>query len=192
MGDVYGKFLDVLTRHYTFPKAAEGKEEAFLADYAEDLGRYPDAVLERAARMIRSRHQTRTLPTIADCLAACREAWGELAPAQAPNHTTMHPHWDTRRIEAANRLIRSEVGRRAADEGWIVALWDFCREHERWPGRFEAEALKAASVRRRCEIAEAIEGWRQDGTLMPIITGIADVHDKRKNRLSKLARETQQ
>jgi hypothetical protein len=34
---------------------------------------------------------------------------------------------------ATDRMMRSDVGRRAARGGWIVALWDFCRRNERLP-----------------------------------------------------------
>ncbi len=48
----------------------------------------------------------------------------------------------TQRAAYAYKILRSDLGRRAADEGWHVNLWDFVFGMERAPEPGEMRALK--------------------------------------------------
>jgi hypothetical protein len=45
----------------------------------------------------------------------------------------------------ADKLIVSDLGRLAADEGWVLALHDFCRHNHRLPNQTEQHRCKRAA-----------------------------------------------
>jgi hypothetical protein len=59
-----------------------------------------------------------------------------------------YPDWEIDRIRLADSLMASAPGKRAADEGWIIALHDFCRERSRLPNADEEMRIKSASLAR--------------------------------------------
>ena len=61
-----------------------------------------------------------------------------------PQKTASLGAWSKPRIEKADELINSDIGRRAANEGWIIALHDYCRERCDIP-RTEADINKCRS-----------------------------------------------
>lgn len=50
------------------------------------------------------------------------------------------------RIAAADGMLVSDLGRTAADGDWIIGLWDFCRENQRYPDRAEVDRIKASQA----------------------------------------------
>lgn len=79
---VRSKFIDTILEHF---KSGRRPSERALADLEREIvsDGYDDAVLERAARdMIRTRY-TKSFPIVAECLAACRVAQGQLRAAAA-------------------------------------------------------------------------------------------------------------
>lgn len=157
MGDVPGKFLDPLMRHFTLPKTIDGKEEAWEADYNEALSFYSDRVLEFAAKkLIFAERQHKSFPTPAECLRACKDVHNEFSKPE-PRKSNQRDEWSPEAISQADKLLCSDIGRRAADEGWVWQLWDFLRRQGRWPNTHEASHLKAHSNTQNAETSEFVK-----------------------------------
>jgi len=45
----------------------------------------------------------------------------------------VHDAWQREQCAKTDRMMRTEIGRRAAQGGWIIALWSFCHTHGRLP-----------------------------------------------------------
>ena len=139
---VTANFIGPLLRHFNQPEMeTEEQVRLFICDIIEDLSQYPADVLALAAKKIRRSRLSLTFPPLAECLAACREAHGEIIKPQGRPAAVDYPEWSAARIAQANRLICCAGGKKAAEDGWIVRLWDFCRENERLPNRAEAEVI---------------------------------------------------
>lgn len=54
----------------------------------------------------------------------------------------------------ANKMIQCPLGERAAAEGWIRGLWDFCRIRGRLPGDYEIGSLITSSRRHDETVAD--------------------------------------
>jgi hypothetical protein len=149
MGDVHDKFLRTLKPFFDDPKMAEGVSKAeFYLGVAESLAGYSDQVLELAAEKIKEGHKYRTFPQVADCITACKAARDELygkTIANAPPKEA-YPEWTKERQEWANKALCGSRGLRyaepAAEEGWVLALWDFIREKGRLPNDDEARDIR--------------------------------------------------
>ena len=115
----------------------ETQERAYAEDLQRELSGYLPDVLERARRdMVRKRVKTQT-PSVAECIGYCSEAkkWidaesnkGQLLPPPERNH-----EWSPERVKLAYELIRTPLGKQAADQGWVLALWNFVRKNGRHP-----------------------------------------------------------
>lgn len=118
---------------------------AFLAEYARLLKKYSGSTLDKACDLVLRNNRYKTWPTIGECVSCCEDAI-EKTTADAPRNFGMkQPEWSPERVKAADEMIVSDIGRRAGDEGWILALWDFCREQQRLPRAHEVGSLVAKS-----------------------------------------------
>ena len=182
MGDVLSKFIDPLRRLFPLPKSAEGHEDVFFEAYIGALGTFDDATLTDAAKLIVGTRQSRTFPLPADCSVACKEAIAErVRRAGRPDNRNeirntpfgeRYPEWSDRRRQRADTLIQCDMGRQAAQEGWIWTLWEFCRENDRLPDPHEAMKVRTKGMSRSAEINEAVDK----------VDGVGDVAGLRKMR----------
>lgn len=127
----------------------EVQEQAWTDLMVRELAAFKPAVLERGFQeMVRKRKETR-IPTPAECIAACTEAmrWMEMETDEGKlpglrEHTS--DEWSTERCRLAYDLIKSGMGKQAAQEEpcWILALWHFCRRNQRLPAGPEIEQCK--------------------------------------------------
>lgn len=165
MGDVRSNFIQRLARQFPLPKQAANDLSAWEADYIEALSFYSDTVLEFAAKkLIFAERQHKSFPMPAECLKACKEAHGEFSKP-APKQDNRHDEWSPEAIKEADRLLCSDIGRRAADEGWAWQLWDFMRQSRRWPNAHEANRLKAHSAAQNAETSDFVAGEEKLGRL---------------------------
>ena len=118
---------------------------AFMREYVRLLKGFSARTLEAAGDLVLRRNRFKTWPTIGECIKACEDANEEAAAKVPPSFGTKQPEWSDERVRAANAMIVCDLGRRAGDEGWILALWDFCREQQRLPRPHETGALVAKS-----------------------------------------------
>lgn len=140
------KFVEAVSRQFNPPKLEEREAAMWLMDYVDELQSWPENVLAHAAKIIRAKRTDRRFPLPAECAAACREADKEIGQAKRDANLLTHGErdqspWATWRQEMANRLIQTPMGKKAAAEGWIASLWNYCREHGRLPDESHAKAM---------------------------------------------------
>ncbi len=185
-------FLDAM-RFFGEPKRPEGGDLAVVfAAYQRELGRYRSDVLQLAADQLIAKRNHRNFPLLAECLQACRDAQEQIAIQQqreAENAHKTNPKpsgdpWSEQRVRQADRMMASEIGRLAAEEGWIIHLHDWCREQGRLPNKFEGEKVRAKGLAIK---AEREEMARKGGASNPIVKSIARAMISKRNRLSAIA-----
>lgn len=163
MGNVYDDFVDLMMMQFDLPKAVrddDEKQAGFFSDYDEALSDFTSHELQHAAKLLKTTRTSRTFPVIADCLEACKHARDALQPPvqKRRQERGVLPEWTDERQKEATRLIQQgEMGKQAAEEGWLIALWDFCRKNERLPNSFEAKRIAEYSRGTWKYVDEAIQ-----------------------------------
>jgi hypothetical protein len=146
--DAIVTFIGNIAVHYPTPKHETPEAEAiWLKSMVSELRGSSPEVLDRAARHIIQTRKYRNFPLPSECREACRRAAGEI---DALRHVETLPtlrkslgdEWSTERCKLAYDLIKSGTGKQAAREGWILAMWHFCRKHQRAPMGPEIDACK--------------------------------------------------
>jgi hypothetical protein len=179
---VTANFIAPLLRHFNQPEMETDEDvRLFFSDIIEDLSQYPAEVLALAAKKVRRSRMSLTFPPLAECLAACREAHGEVIKPPERRASVDHPEWSDVRKAAANRMICCPMGLQAAKQGWIVWLWDWCREHNGLPNRNEAQGIIA-------KFREA-EMYYQETELPPAFLNARSTILSRREELSKFVME---
>lgn len=159
MGNVLEKFITPLRPFFADPKMPSGTPvEEFYAGLIEDLGGFSDVALELAAKNLRANREYHTFPSLAECLGYCKAARNELygkALGNAPPPDP-YPEWSEERQRWAESVMCGARGLRyaepAAEEGWIVSLWDFIRENHRLPNDNEARGIRKAHNEREKDL----------------------------------------
>lgn len=127
---------------------SEQHEERWVALMVAELKGFSDEVLEQAAKDMLRRRRGEYFPILSECLAACTDAkhWIEQASPKLKFKTaeTADPK-SIDRQNLADQLVMGEMGRQAAHEGWILALWNFIRDNGRLPEQRQIGKLKAES-----------------------------------------------
>ena len=90
----------------------------------------------------------------------------------------------TRQMVIANRLIQCDLGRRAADDGWVRQLWDFCCAHGRLPGEYEIGKLIASSREHDALVADLA---RKPTALIKGFLNLAASMQERGKQLGEIA-----
>ena len=155
------KFISLVEIHFPAPKfnGDESQEELWTDSIAQILGPYDDdVVLDAAATIVRTRRPKTDgtmFPKPSECIEACDNAKARKQLAQTPLLKTAskikerqerdpHAAWRRDRVALAVDLCRTELGQRAGREGWILQLYDFCRDYARLPAQAgEIETLIA-------------------------------------------------
>lgn len=118
--------------------------QAFAAEVMRLTKAYSAADHQRAADIVARTYRptaSRPWPSISEIVMACVDAQDENVP-RAPAKE-LHPEWSSRAVAKAYDLIRSPIGKKAADEGWILSLWDHCRKAGKLPTPNEAMRCQA-------------------------------------------------
>lgn len=174
-------FLAPLSLHYSVKHDSEDLERLWREDYERELGGFSDEVLRDAVRRIYRKRNYSNFPMIADCVEACEEVLeSRLAKGpEAYSHLARdYPEWSRERIRAANRMLASGIGKKAAAEGWIIGLWDFCRNKNRLPQQHEVPKIVASS-REAWRVMKEID---QSNPMAPILNKTAAMlRDRRKD-----------
>lgn len=147
------RFIDDLSVNFSFRRDwDEEREKNWSTLMVRELVPFDDKVLERACREIivtRGKRQgEQWMPTIAECLKVCTDAkyWidaekkKELLPLELVK-SSRAAYSVERKVFVRNALLRGEMGKRAATDGWARSLQDFCRINNRLPDKKEAEGL---------------------------------------------------
>lgn len=116
------------------------QENDWIQDVMREIAHFDDAVIEAATtEMVRKRRRKDGTPAVSDCIGYCVEAkrWrdAETGKAQLIQEADAGQHgaWTRDRRKLAYDLIKGPLGKQAAREGWILSLWDFCRNNGRLP-----------------------------------------------------------
>ena len=157
MSDAVKNFLGRLANVLGNPRTGS------LAGYNQELSKilkgFTDEELQDAATIIFQTQKTSHWPTPGLMLVAAQEARNSIQKRNRPGlgkvrrldsigepYTPRSKEYDDwyhskAAHDEADRLINSELGRKAADDGWIGDLYDFCREHRRLPSIKEQPRL---------------------------------------------------
>ncbi len=166
------KFIDDLSVNFSFRRDwDEEREKNWSTLMVRELGGFNDEVLARACREIiltrGKRQNEQWMPTIAECLKACRDAQflvegekneGKLRLGAGPLEKKFAV-WSDERRRLADQLIMTEQGKRAANEGWILGLHNYIREHGEVPRTAAQEnALRTSSREFEEEYRKCLNG----------------------------------
>jgi hypothetical protein len=138
MSQHVSKFLTDLIVHFPVRHDGDAAEDAWLQSMFRNLRNYKSSVLDRAAQRIIDTRGDRRFPLPAEIRKVCDEIEKldriETAPkfddaARAKKLQDGHD-WQKK---LADELIMCSIGKRAAQENWILSLHDFCRLNSRLP-----------------------------------------------------------
>lgn len=153
----------------------------FLAELERVAKAYTAECQELAGDMVLAATKQTWWPSlgvIADALNAAQDRLFAKRHDAGPKY----PDWAPSRLSNANRIIRSPMGRQAAEEGWIGALWDFARVEERLPHGSELARCKRIA---KDADAAAAEVYRM--TAVPALVKLAQSREEKHKRLAEIA-----
>lgn len=170
------KFVVALRVHFPTRHDGETSEAEWLKSIREVIKWFSDDVLERAAQRIIDTRTDRRFPLPAEIRKACNQTSDDKRKEELriepprdptdPKHISKYPAWAKERVDLADMLVKGEMGRRAANQGWILSLHDFCRKHARLPLHHEVTGIQTSAA----EFIEAYNvavrgGWSQAAEL---------------------------
>ena len=187
------KLISTIELHFPMSKFAdETNEEAWTASMVRFLSPYSPDVLGRAAEhIIKTRDPKRDgkwFPVPSEIIAACDLMRRAIQIEQTPllTHGQRDQNLDAGwRVDLANDLVKTPLGREAAKKGWIGALWAFCRRAARLPEARELPAVKAEAQ----VFDEALDACER-GEAGPMSRKLAELGRSIKDRRSDLAAKT--
>lgn len=156
--------------HFPPPKLEGADVRDWMDGIRDVLVRHDEAIVERAARLIvatRKAPKVFPLPSeieeaIAKVIDTDRRASfvpGERKPITSDErYDARNAAWRHDRQRLAVDLVNGPMGRKAAEEGWILSLWDYCRNN----GSLPREGHEVERVRRDgIEVSDLMDGlWR--------------------------------
>jgi hypothetical protein len=156
---------------------------AFIAAYAKHMARYTRAELEAAADRIICTRKSKTWPSVADCIAAIEEYRAEVYAANKPKaqEDDKLRAWREPAVRAADALINCEMGRKAAREGWILGLHDYCRHHGTLPSPREIAAMMQSAR----YVDQCAAGAIDMGTCHKQLAALANSMLEKRERLAR-------
>lgn len=168
---VQATVIDYLERHHRCPAPA-GKEHEVVRDYLDALCRaYAPPELEAGMAKLRGQWRYQRWPTIAELHDFMAEAVRELRGGPTGRGTSLAGlSKDQAERRWAAHVMRSEIGRRACDNGCARELWVWATKHVGTEPTEEVLAACYSAQQRheaiRTEIAE--HGTMNDEALEPI------------------------
>jgi len=156
---------------------------AYLNEISNLIGRYSDTELEKAGDAILRNHRGRSFPTPSEIAAACADARASSTREVTPE-SKVDPAWSNARVALADKLIRTPLGRTAADEGWILALHDFIRVNGRLPEQGEIGPLRAKARGFDDAYASVLRG--ETGPLTGALRRLGDTFLAKRDKYSRM------
>ena len=134
------QFISIVGLHFPRPKFSDDEvmEGAWMASMTRALSGYDDDVLGEAAQKMLStrvpKKDGKFFPVPAECSAVCDDILYWRQKVQTPLLAPPNPDtWSDERLSLAFDLCKGELGRRAAREGWIGSLFEYCRKNMEIP-----------------------------------------------------------
>lgn len=120
---------------------------AYFAELGKMLAKYAGKELELAGDLIVRTHRGRSFPTPSEIVTACEDVRASSSPIRPPasSFEEKNPEWSKQSFAIADRLVACELGKRAAREGWVLGLHEFCRKHHRLPSSSEIRPIEQDS-----------------------------------------------
>lgn len=160
-GRIVEKLLEPLLRQRALTNAPD-KEYSLgvIADWAKD---FSDEVFAAAFATLMTERGTKfTQKSVENALNAARKTEKDQAEhkqrlAEQREKEANDPHGPLRQ-QLADTLVNGDLGRRAADEDWLVELWHWVRERGVLP---VDEAQVRLVIAKRDELAEQRKAWEE-------------------------------
>ena len=143
MSQGFSNFITTLVMHFPVKHESPAREAEWLKGMAITLRGYQPSTLARAAEWMIENRKDRRFPLPAECREACMKAF-ERERLETPmllGKMDKLSDWHPSREKLAYELLAGPLGKRAATEGWILALFDFTRKNMRLP----AEGFEVAN-----------------------------------------------
>lgn len=113
---------------------------AAFAVLKDQLGQFPDELSRRALQIILAKQKNQHFPAASVIIQSVQQAAHE-ADRDQRHAAERQPVKRKNSRQIAETLIRSDMGRTAADQGWIAQLYSFCERNERLPKPGEQSQL---------------------------------------------------
>lgn len=158
---------------------------AMMAELHRLTSGYSQAEQDKAADfLIRTHNPTarKPWPAPAEIIEACNDARAVIVGKTPQTDDEKRIEWSKEAVAKAWDLMRSDIGRKAADDGWSSALWDFCRKNRRLPDEGEIAKCKANAA----SFNEAY-GMLGKGKLDDMLRKLFETRMAFRNRLSEHA-----
>lgn len=130
----------LLTRLSTVFGHPESEDPAaYIAEMGKLIRGFTTMEQDKAADFLIRNHvptNRKPWPAPNEIVNACVEAREMLNPPKEDDKKKIKD-WTGDVLKRADNLIQSDLGRQAADEGWVHSLWDFCRVNGRLPNGYE-------------------------------------------------------
>lgn len=154
----------------------------WFAEVNKLIAGHDASVRTLAFDLIMRTHKGHRFPAISEIISACREASDEIHP---PKEKQKFPEWSKSAFAFADKLIASDLGQRAADDGWVQPLHAFCREHRRLPRLGEISDCQRAA--REFERSYAVVSDGKGGAMQDALKRLGDEMLKRREKLACMA-----
>lgn len=170
-------FIERLCANGFYPPRHENEaaEAEWAAGVASALTHYETDILPQIAQEILDTRIDRKFPLPAEIRKVSLEVYDRVRSSQllpeAPKGRDAE--WTAERLALADSLCRTELGRRAAREDWILGMWDFCRKNSRMPDAREVERIITESREADAFIDDAYRDAHRS-QLHRIVAGTAD------------------
>jgi hypothetical protein len=145
-------FIEALLVHYPVRHDTEEREDAWVKSMIAALRDFDGDLLKEVANDIIRTRKYRNFPLLSEILDKCDDVQArrqarmrEATMPQLRMPTEASDEYSRERQKFAHDMKRSELGKQAAREGWILGYWDFCRENLRAPAGREIDQCKRES-----------------------------------------------
>lgn len=143
-------FVSTLVVHFPVRFVRDGEHDAaaeteWLRSIRAAVGFYDEEVLAKAAQRIIDTRTDRRFPLPAEIRKACHEVQEQINRGKLPledEKAKASGPWHPDRVKLAYDLLKTSMGREAAQSNWILQLWDFCRNNARLPTPGEVNELR--------------------------------------------------
>jgi hypothetical protein len=154
--------------------------KAYVDEMRKAIAGWDQATLDKAAdRLVKT---AKFFPRPAEVIEVCEAI---AASRVVPDTRPQHGDWTSDALRTASGLIRSDMGREAAKDGWITQLHDFCRQKRRLPKGFEIAKLKTEAKLFDDAYSTCCAG--KGGTLTVALAKLGETFLERRNKLAAIA-----
>jgi hypothetical protein len=176
------KMLQRLVVMFGAPDHTDPKK--FFEELSKLTDNFSEKELDKAADLVIREHKGRSFPAVSAVLDACGRAREMLAPRQA-FEPPKYPEWGPAAFAYAAGALKTEIGRQAAHEGWVLSLHQFLRENRRQPRSDEIHDLKVRARGFDEAYAQVCSG--NGGSLSASLKNWGETMLERRNRYARIA-----